>query len=460
MRYFLLLSVTLTGLIFFSHRGDAGEKDIFAGKIPAEAGNYVAPGQIGDALFGVGKPEKWNPQTNDEVSRGSSAAVYAKAGPAVVLIRLPNGHGTGFLIDKEGWIITNQHVAAAGSTNLDAGNLVVNVHFGRYKDRLIELDPTSYPAEVYKVDEQRDLALLRLVKKPAYLDEIQPIAMAQQTPAPGDDCIAIGHPALGTLWTVRSGEVSGIGNWPNDRIGQVLAAITSAGDNGAAAAKSLQASAKRKIVLSSCGINPGDSGGPLLNSKGELIAVTYGIPRGGGKDEISLDKFSYHVHLDELKAFLKDRPEAAQVNVPSPWAPALFGHLLDNDNDGRWDLWIFAMSKTGKLSGKMFDLDQDTKPAFKEQYITDPVRREGWDFEFAMTFGRALRTFYDTDNDGAVDAILTDVNDDMVADLVLQKKDGKWLRVAVEKQRMLDPNLFKDLGLQSSMAKVLSKPGK
>lgn len=92
--------------------------------------------------------------------------------------------------------------------------------------------------------------------------------------------------------------------------------------------------------VAACGINPGDSGGPLLDDKGELVAVTFAIPKGGTDQGISLDNFAYHVHLEEgLQAFYdtdgdgaidlmisnpdgKGRQLVALAKGPSGWAPA------------------------------------------------------------------------------------------------------------------------------------------
>lgn len=420
-----------------------------------KAGSFVAPDQLNGALFGIARNEKWEPQANDEVSRGIGTVIYAKAGPAVVVVRVGQGHGTGFLIDKEGWIITNRHVAVMGMLDLASGGLVAKVYFGRYQDRLMTLDRQPYLAAVYKLDEERDLALLRLIQKPSYLDEIEAIALAEENGAPGDDCIAIGHPSAGLLWTLRTGEVTGVGNWPQEHIAEVMASLASAGVAGGQAKQSLSGIPKRRVLLSTCGINPGDSGGPLLNEQGELIGVTFGIPRRGADQQISLDKFSYHVHRDELKAFLEQRPEKPQIVVPEPWPPALFGNLQDTDGDGHWDKWSFSLKQGGNLTGLMFDLDQDTKPAFKEEYVTDAGRRKEWDFEFAFRFTPFIRAFYDTDNDGAVDLILTDVNKDGTADLVIQFKDQTWQRIDAAKQPILDATLFADKQLQERMAKFL-----
>ena len=71
------------------------------------------------------------------------------------------------------------------------------------------------------------------------------------------------------------------------------------------AAEQLARTTPVRIVLSSCQANPGDSGGPLVSPAGELLGVTHAIPA-----EVRTDKFVYHVHLDEVRAFLSRTPDA------------------------------------------------------------------------------------------------------------------------------------------------------
>ncbi len=432
--------------------GSAAEPELNLHKpLSGTPSGFVAPNQLNSALFGLAESQDWEPTVDDEVGRGLSAPVYAKAGPAVVVVRVGQGHGTGFLID-DGWIVTNQHVAVMGLLDLSTGARVVDIHFGRYQDRLMNVDREAYPAVVYATDETRDLALLRLVKQPAYFGDIKPIKIATSMAAPGDDCISIGHPSAGLLWTLRSGEITGVGNWPQEHIDSMMASLATTGANAEQLEQSLAGMPKRHVLLSTCPINPGDSGGPLLNVDGDLLGITFGIPKGGTDQGISLDKFSYHVHADELTAFIKNKPQQPEVAVPSPWPAARLSSLEDADNDGHWDTWSFALEQDAGKTGIMFDLDQDTPAAFKESYITDEKKREDWDFEFAITFTPFMRTFYDTDNDGQVDLILSDVNRDQIADLAISKQGDTWQRIETTKQAVIDPNLLK----QEAMAKRLA----
>src|SRR5205823_1780693 len=157
----------------------------------------------------------------------------------------------------------------------------------------------------YKESVEKDLALLKLADTPPRDQPLPVIGLASQAPAVGDDCVAIGHPRASVLWTARSGEVAGVGQWPHDRIDVVMSRLASSGKDRDDLARALKSIGSRKVLISTCGLNPGDSGGPLLDVKGQLIAVSFAVPAAEEGERIRIDKFSYHVHLDEVKDFLK-----------------------------------------------------------------------------------------------------------------------------------------------------------
>ena len=66
--------------------------------------------QLSAALNRIPKSDKWNPRVNHDRERGVAAAVYPIVAPATVVVRCGHGHGTGFVVDPKGWILTNHHV--------------------------------------------------------------------------------------------------------------------------------------------------------------------------------------------------------------------------------------------------------------------------------------------------------------------------------------------------------------
>ncbi|MBT2390156.1 S1C family serine protease [Streptomyces maoxianensis] len=186
---------------------------------------------------------------------GTVAAVAAKALPSVVTIEAKaagggvggngeteGGTGTGFVYDKEGHILTNNHVVASAA---DSGTVSATFSNGK-----------KYDAEVVGRAEGYDVAVLKLKNAPSGLN---PLALGNsEQVAVGDSTIAIGAP-FGLSNTVTTGIISAK-NRP------VASGDGSSGKNSYMSALQTDAS-----------INPGNSGGPLLDSRGAVIGINSAI---------------------------------------------------------------------------------------------------------------------------------------------------------------------------------------
>jgi len=150
--------------------------------------------------------------------------------------------GTGFIIDKAGFILTNNHVVD-GATKISVSL------YGEDEDQ-------EYDARVVGRDPLTDSALIELTEKPNHtLPEIKFGDSSQMQP--GDWVMAIGNP-FGYAHTVSVGVISGL-----DRPFQV--------------ANRRQA----QVLQTDAAINPGNSGGPLLNVRGEVIGMNTAIITDG-----------------------------------------------------------------------------------------------------------------------------------------------------------------------------------
>jgi 2-alkenal reductase len=178
------------------------------------------------------------------------AELYARVNPGVVTIYVfgpphpadvPFGQGSGFVIDREGHIVTNQHVVSGADE--------------------IEVDfPTGFRAwaTLLGTDPDSDLAVLRVEVPPEVL---VPIPLGDSdTVVVGDQVVAIGNP-FGLSGTMTVGVVSAIG--------RVLQSERQAPGGGTFSAGDL--------IQTDAAINPGNSGGPLLNLSGQVIGVNRAI---------------------------------------------------------------------------------------------------------------------------------------------------------------------------------------
>src|SRR6187399_1994482 len=148
--------------------------------------------------------------------------------------------GTGFIIDKAGFILTNNHV-------VDGATKIAVSLYGEDEDQ-------EYEAKVVGHDPLTDSALIELTEKPDHmLPEIKFGDSSQMQP--GDWVMAIGNP-FGFSHTVSVGVVSGIG--------REFAVNESRTRNA-------------RVIQTDAAINPGNSGGPLLNLRGEVIGINTAI---------------------------------------------------------------------------------------------------------------------------------------------------------------------------------------
>ncbi|MFD6528508.1 S1C family serine protease [Streptomyces sp. NPDC060184] len=183
---------------------------------------------------------------------GTVAGVAAKSLPSVVTIDAQNGDGeggtgTGFVYDKEGHILTNNHVVASAAEN---GQLTATFSNGK-----------KYEAEVVGRAEGYDVAVIKLKNAPSGLN---PLALGNSdNVAVGDSTIAIGAP-FGLSNTVTTGIISA----KNRPV---------ASSDGSASSSSSYMSA----LQTDASINPGNSGGPLLDASGAVIGINSAIQSTG-----------------------------------------------------------------------------------------------------------------------------------------------------------------------------------
>jgi putative serine protease PepD len=251
-----------------------------AGVLPAAGGGRLAPTQIG--------------------------RVYDSAGPGVVSVQAGPAGGTGFVVRRDGTIVTNAHVVAGAET--------AQVRFGD-SGALVE-------AEVLGTDTGSDLAVLRV--DPGSVGRLRPLPLANsERVRVGDAVVAIGHP-FGLDRTATAGIVSGVGREIRAPDGFQI----------------------DEVIQTDAPINPGNSGGPLLDARGRVVGVNSQIATGAGGGNVGI---GFAVPSNTVREVLPtlsagqrvERPylgvttaphrEGAEVQEVTPDSPAESAGLIPGD---------------------------------------------------------------------------------------------------------------------------------
>ncbi|MFE6520150.1 S1C family serine protease [Streptomyces sp. NPDC057794] len=182
---------------------------------------------------------------------GTVAGVAAKALPSTVTIEAEStsgegGTGTGFVFDKQGHIVTNNHVVADA---VDGGKVTATFPDGK-----------KYDAQVVGNAQGYDVAVIKLKDAPG---DLKPLTLGDSDKvAVGDATIAIGAP-FGLSDTVTTGVISAK-NRP----------VASSDGSGSQASY-------MSALQTDASINPGNSGGPLLDAQGNVIGINSAIQSTG-----------------------------------------------------------------------------------------------------------------------------------------------------------------------------------
>jgi S1-C subfamily serine protease len=174
---------------------------------------------------------------DQQAAPATSAVVYQRILPSLVAIEAESAStkndesslGTGVIVNARGAILTAFHVVE-GATNI----------------RVSFVDGTRSPAEIATVDPEHDIAVLAAERSP---EVIVPAVLGGGARV-GDDVYAVGHP-FGYVDSLTSGVVSGLDRTVEANTGKTL----------------------HGLIQFDAAVNPGNSGGPLLNRGGQVIGI-------------------------------------------------------------------------------------------------------------------------------------------------------------------------------------------
>ena len=237
------------------------------------------------------------------------------------------GVGSGILITKD-LILTNLHV-------VDQAEDVTVIPYGGWADE--RKDDIFYVAEIIKISESKDLALLRLnteIKENVNTIQFENYSAVEV----GSNTHAVGHPDDDEVWSYARGYISNINKnykWNYDD------------------KKKFEAD----VIQNSTDIMPGFSGGPLVNDQGKIIGLnTFGNDFG----------FEYAVAVNELESFITSEnnfngwlnlsssaPEEKSLNAQEDYT------CLDENKNGKDDLCYWDVNKNEKWEMVIKDINHD-----------------------------------------------------------------------------------------------------
>jgi putative serine protease PepD len=250
-------------------------------------------GTMGGALVSLGTGVGDSPPEFDsapapaplEPENGSVAAVAQALLPSTVQVLAGGGGqdgsatGSGFVADREGHVITNNHVVAATA---ERGRIEIVDHVGRRHDAEVVGRSAVYDIAVLEVDGGTSL-------QPAALGSSRSMNV-------GETVVAIGSP-LGLSSTVTSGIVSAL-----DR-------PVTAGD--------AQDASYINAVQTDAAINPGNSGGPLVNMRGEVVGVNSAIATMGGfAGSAGNIGVGFAIPMEQVKVTARQIVETGEAKYP------------------------------------------------------------------------------------------------------------------------------------------------
>jgi len=300
------------------------------------------------------------PATERRTRGVHDSALFSLLSPSVVLVVTNEGLGSGSVI-SEGLILTNWHVVE--------GYKQVGVVFKPSSPGAKPSRADVIAADVVKVDQVRDLALLRPLTFPT--NAPKPIELADEKDiAIGADVHAIGHPT-GEVWSYTKGIISQVRNgysWETE------AKIKHHAD----------------VIQTQTPISPGNSGGPLLSDDGKLIGVNAFKAEG--------EALNFAVAVTDVRRFLAAKSSVIAPNRASP------SHSETNEcsgpkvvyegRDKADDSFIRSVSlKCDDFADLIFVLpDNNTKAMYAlfdskrrmkvDAIIFDPSRTGNWKFSY------------------------------------------------------------------------------
>ncbi len=272
-RTVLLTALLLGGFWYITERSDARLGSIFHPL--AERGRlWSAPGTAHGAGYGPDEQNNIDIYKNARMATVNITSIVYQRGWFMQLLPA-KGIGSGFIINEEGQILTNNHVVKGGA------ELTVTLY-----------NHKQYRARVLGTEASNDLALIQ-IKAPGHLPTLH--LGSSDSLQVGQKVLAIGNP-FGLEGTLTTGIVSSLGR--------------SLGDSEE------EGGHLEDLIQTDAAINPGNSGGPLLDSHGDVIGINTAILGRGGSAEGGNIGIGFATPINKAKAILDEYHSKGRIARP------------------------------------------------------------------------------------------------------------------------------------------------
>ena len=217
----------------------------------------------------------------------ANSSIFSKTLPSTTWILAGSSMGSGVLVDAQRrLVLTNHHVVAEAAEVIVVFPEFANGHLQADRDYYTRhISEIGISGRVLRSDPDRDLALVELSRLPSHAEQI---ALGPSA-APGDEVHCVGNPGTSdALWNYTCGKVRS--NYY--RMFQTSVAH------------------RMQVVETSAPINPGDSGGPIVNNEGQLVAISQSYLVDGRLVSIGVD-------ITEITWFLHKAEGAVSLESPT-----------------------------------------------------------------------------------------------------------------------------------------------
>ena len=279
--------------------------------------------------------------------------------------------GSGFIISKDGYIVTNHHVID------DANKITVTLYNGK-----------KYEAELIGSDESNDVAVLKIDA-----DDLTPVTLGSSSDLEvGNDVAAIGNPLGELTFSLTSGVVSAL-----DRT------VTTSNST-------------MTLIQTDAAINSGNSGGALFNMYGEVVGITNAKYSSSGSGSASIDNIGFAIPIDNVKSIINsliNNGYAATAYIGVGAADASADQTGSEITEGAVVKKVYEDSPAEKAGIKVGDiitevgskkiknsgeLTSAVKASNKGDQLVCKVYRDGSYTEITVTVGEKKTDSSDTDN--------------------------------------------------------------